>query len=210
MKFNFCSFGSQKPANLFLFANQPTPCSGESRPSGKCGALSSRPWDKRGEGGVVSKKFVSCLFRPFGPQFGLKIRGAGPTGPLPCICHCLIQLKQASLNSRTVGVFLCRLSLPYSFLLSQSQREEAKKFAEIKRKLRLEIQELRETVLQMMRENQEAPELERLDRHEYNLDVDQRQKLVLEGEEKIKQVWASNFVFKDRKILVICYHCLYL
>ncbi|KAM7447734.1 Cilia- and flagella-associated protein 43 [Porites harrisoni] len=72
--------------------------------------------------------------------------------------------------------------------VSESQREEAKKFAEIKRKLRLEIQELRETVLQMMRENQEAPELERLDRHEYNLDVDQRQKLVLEGEEKIKQV----------------------
>lgn len=152
---------------------------------------------------MVSKKFVSCLFRPFGPQFGLKIRGAGPTGPLPCICHCLIQLKQASLNSRTVGVFLCRLSLPYSFLLSQSQREEAKKFAEIKRKLRLEIQELRETVLQMMRENQEAPELERLDRHEYNLDVDQRQKLVLEGEEKIKQVWASNFKWQ-KQFLTLC------
>ena len=90
-------------------------------------------------------------------------------------------------------MFLCLLSSHRNFLFSQSQREEAKKFAEIKRKLRLEIQELRETVLQMMRENQEAPELERLDRHEYNLDVDQRQKLVLEGEEKIKQVWASNF-----------------
>ena len=28
-----------------------------------------------GEGGAVSKKM---FFRPFGPQFGLKIRGAGP------------------------------------------------------------------------------------------------------------------------------------
>lgn len=73
-------------------------------------------------------------------------------------------------------------------ILFQTQREEAKKFAEIKRKLRQEIQELRQTVLQMMNDNQQAPEIERLDRHEYNLDVDQRQKLVLEGEEKIKQV----------------------
>lgn len=73
-------------------------------------------------------------------------------------------------------------------ILFQTQREEAKKFAEIKRKLRQEIQELRHTVLQMMNDNQQAPEIERLDRHEYNLDVDQRQKLVLEGEEKIKQV----------------------
>lgn len=40
----------------------------------------------------------------------------------------------------------------------------------------------------MMNDNQQAPEIERLDRHEYNLDVEQRQKLALEGEEKIKQV----------------------
>ena len=41
----------------------------------------SRPLEK---GGAVSKK----CFRPFGPQFGLKIReeGAGP-GPLPWIRH---------------------------------------------------------------------------------------------------------------------------
>ena len=36
---------------------------------------SSRPWDKRRG---VSKNFL----RLFGPQFGLKIRGAGP-GPAP-------------------------------------------------------------------------------------------------------------------------------
>ena len=39
-----------------------------------------------------------------------------------------------------------------------------------------------------MGDNQQAPEIEKLDRYEYNLDVDQRQKLILEGEEKIKQV----------------------
>lgn len=72
--------------------------------------------------------------------------------------------------------------------VSETQREEAKKYADIKRKLRQEIQELRNTVLQMMSDNEQAPEIERLDRHEFNLDTDQRQKLVLEGEEKIKQV----------------------
>ena len=38
------------------------------------GARSSRPWDKGGGGGgLIWKKY----FRPFGPQFRLKIRGGG-------------------------------------------------------------------------------------------------------------------------------------
>ena len=41
------------------------------------GGQSSRPWDKGGGG--LQKDF----FRPFGPQFGLKIRGAGPPGTSP-------------------------------------------------------------------------------------------------------------------------------
>ena len=46
------------------------------------GERSSRPWDKGG--GVVAKNF----FPPFGPKFGLKIRGEpGSLGPLPCIRH---------------------------------------------------------------------------------------------------------------------------
>ena len=51
---------------------------------------SSRAWvyapeDKEGEGGSLQKS----LFRPFGPQFGLKIRGDPRfPGPLPWTCHC--------------------------------------------------------------------------------------------------------------------------
>ena len=58
--------------------------SGGSRPwdKGGGGRVSSRPWDKGG--GSVSKKF----FWPFGPQFGLKIRGGWPPGPLLWIHHC--------------------------------------------------------------------------------------------------------------------------
>ena len=55
----------------------------------------------------------------------------------------------------------------------------------------------------MMSDNQLAPEIERLDRHEYNLDVDQRQKLVLEGEEKIKQVCSVRFVYTKKRV-VLC------
>ena len=40
------------------------------------GARSSRPLDKEGGG---PKNF----FRPFGHQFGVEIRGAGPPGPSP-------------------------------------------------------------------------------------------------------------------------------
>ena len=46
------------------------------------GGWSSRPLDK--EGGAVSKK----IFRPFGPPFGLKIRGDPRSpGPLPWTWH---------------------------------------------------------------------------------------------------------------------------
>ena len=47
--------------------------------------VSSRPWDKRGGGGWLGlKKF----FWPFEPQFGLKIRGGWPPGPLLWIRYC--------------------------------------------------------------------------------------------------------------------------
>ena len=47
------------------------------------GRWSSRPWDK---GGPRPSQF---FFRPFGPHFGLKIRGeGGPPRPLPWIRHC--------------------------------------------------------------------------------------------------------------------------
>ena len=67
---------------------EPVHTSGGSRRSDKGGGdgggrgRSSRPWDKGGGGGagaVTPKKF----FRPFKPQFGLKIRGGGPPGPSP-------------------------------------------------------------------------------------------------------------------------------
>ena len=40
----------------------------------------------RGEGGGGLQK---TFFRPFGPHFGLRLRGDEPPGTLPWICHCL-------------------------------------------------------------------------------------------------------------------------
>ena len=90
------------------------------------------------------------------------------------------------MNALFVCLFVCLL---------QAQREEAKKFTEIKWKLRKDIMELRSTVLGMVETNNQAPDIEKLERHEFNLDVEHRQRLVLEGEEKIKQVSET----------VICY-----
>ena len=42
---------------------------------------SSRLWEKGGPS--LKKKF----FQPFGPQFGLKVRGAAPPGSFPWICY---------------------------------------------------------------------------------------------------------------------------
>ena len=49
-----------------------------SKPLDKKWGRSSKPWDKGG-GGRSQKN----LFRPFGPQFGLKISGGGSPGPSP-------------------------------------------------------------------------------------------------------------------------------
>ena len=47
----------------------------------------------RGEGGAIlrtlRRRFPKKIFRPFGLQFGLRIRGAGPPGALLWIRHCL-------------------------------------------------------------------------------------------------------------------------
>ena len=50
------------------------------------GRQSSRPLGKGGGGGGGGGN-QKTFFWPFGPQFGLKLRGGGPPGPLPWIRH---------------------------------------------------------------------------------------------------------------------------
>ena len=64
---------------------------------------------RKGRGGILPKK----SFQPFGPQFGLKIRGQGaggrPPGPLPQICHCATAL--------TLILHLYRITFTHTRLL---------------------------------------------------------------------------------------------
>ena len=57
---------------------------------------------RRGGGEKRRARSPKKLFRPFGPQFGLKIRGGGrPPGPLPWIRHWNMQSFEL-ISSETV------------------------------------------------------------------------------------------------------------
>ena len=77
------------------------------RVRGGGGDGSSTLWDK--EGAWSQKKF----FRPFGPHFGLRIRGGGGKegghGPLPWICHC----KWSSVYPNCYDKLLCQSVLKH-------------------------------------------------------------------------------------------------
>ena len=81
------------------------------------GLCSSRPSDKAGRG-LVSEIF----FRLFGPQFGLKVRGAG--GPLPRICHCvhcmciivMVNLRNVQISLRKIPV--CKICIQSKSVVS--------------------------------------------------------------------------------------------
>ena len=76
----FCSIKAIDRYSLNYFR---TIFSGESRPSDRAGG-GGHPDPEIRRGGAVSKN----IFRLFGPQFWLKIRGGGGThGPLPWIRH---------------------------------------------------------------------------------------------------------------------------
>ena len=76
--------------------------SGACRPSDKeggGGGASSRPWDKRGGRSQI------LIFRPFRPQFGLKIKeGPAPPGPFPWIPHCIVWRKLMLVTFGTITV----------------------------------------------------------------------------------------------------------
>ncbi|XP_072883182.1 cilia- and flagella-associated protein 43 isoform X1 [Hemitrygon akajei] len=63
--------------------------------------------------------------------------------------------------------------------------------AEIKAHLREGIQKLRQTIHLMMIENERVPENERMDQHEFNLNLKEQQRLHAEGEEKVAKVRES-------------------
>ncbi|XP_039590411.1 cilia- and flagella-associated protein 43 [Polypterus senegalus] len=76
--------------------------------------------------------------------------------------------------------------------LSQKEDEVMKKeslqFKDAKKNLRKGIKQLRKTIQQMMHENENLPELERLDQQEFNLDVEEQERLQAEGESEVSRI----------------------
>ncbi len=65
------------------------------------------------------------------------------------------------------------------------------KYKENKSKLRQDIASLRKQVLDMIDVNGRLPDIEKLDRHEFNMDLEERMKLLNVREEKLKEVMLN-------------------
>ncbi|KAI2657807.1 Cilia- and flagella-associated protein 43 [Labeo rohita] len=67
-------------------------------------------------------------------------------------------------------------------------QEETQQYAETKKNLRKNIKVLRDTIKAMMEENESLPDMEKLEHQEFNLDVEEQQRLQLEGEQEVTRV----------------------
>ncbi|XP_074532554.1 cilia- and flagella-associated protein 43 isoform X2 [Halichoeres trimaculatus] len=56
-------------------------------------------------------------------------------------------------------------------------KEENEQYSETKKNMRKTIKELRETIQEMIRDNETLPDIERLELHEFNLDVEEQRRL---------------------------------
>ena len=70
----------------------------------------------------------------------------------------------------------------------QARKTDDETYAEIKEQLRKEINELRGKVLSMIAENEQLPEIEQLERHNFILDTEEHQRLQAEEDQLIQQV----------------------
>ncbi|KYO40613.1 cilia- and flagella-associated protein 43 isoform A [Alligator mississippiensis] len=72
--------------------------------------------------------------------------------------------------------------------IQKAIEEETKKFADKKKELKKGIKSLRKTIQEMMHENEQVPEIEKLDQQEFNLDAEEQERLQLESEQEVARV----------------------
>ncbi|XP_077865529.1 LOW QUALITY PROTEIN: cilia- and flagella-associated protein 43-like [Saccoglossus kowalevskii] len=70
----------------------------------------------------------------------------------------------------------------------EALKEEDKQYSNEKRLLRTEVRDLRRTIQSMMKENEVLPDTEQLAHHEFNLDVEEQQRLQAEGDAEVEQI----------------------
>ncbi|XP_025973238.2 cilia- and flagella-associated protein 43 isoform X2 [Dromaius novaehollandiae] len=67
-------------------------------------------------------------------------------------------------------------------------REETQKFANQKKELKMGIKKLRKNIQRMMHENEQMPDIEKLEQQEFNLDIEEQERLQAEAEQEVARL----------------------
>ncbi|XP_053839965.1 cilia- and flagella-associated protein 43 [Vidua macroura] len=85
--------------------------------------------------------------------------------------------------------------------IQKVMREETQRFANQKEELQMGIKKLRETIQKMMHENDQVPDIEKLEHWEFNLDLEEQKQVQAEAEEDVARARRE----LEMKILSYCY-----
>ncbi|XP_032047114.1 cilia- and flagella-associated protein 43 [Aythya fuligula] len=72
--------------------------------------------------------------------------------------------------------------------IKKVMREETERFADQKKELQMGIKKLRKTVQKMLHENEQVPDIEKLEQQEFNLDTEEQKKAQAEAEQEVARV----------------------
>ncbi|KAJ1140683.1 hypothetical protein NDU88_007031 [Pleurodeles waltl] len=67
-------------------------------------------------------------------------------------------------------------------------KEERREFSDLKKALKNQIKELRNKIQSMMRENESLPDTEKLDQQEFNMDLEEQERLQAESQQEVARV----------------------
>nr|XP_013029968.2 cilia- and flagella-associated protein 43 isoform X2 [Anser cygnoides] len=67
-------------------------------------------------------------------------------------------------------------------------REETERFADQKKELQMGIKKLRKTIQKMLHENEQVPDIEKLEQQEFNLDTEEQERVQAEAEQEVARV----------------------
>ncbi|XP_040418844.1 cilia- and flagella-associated protein 43 isoform X2 [Cygnus olor] len=67
-------------------------------------------------------------------------------------------------------------------------REETERFADQKKELQKGIKKLRKTIQKMLHENEQVPDIEKLEQQEFNLDTEEQERVQAEAEQEVARV----------------------
>ncbi|KAM9188437.1 cilia- and flagella-associated protein 43 [Mergus octosetaceus] len=72
--------------------------------------------------------------------------------------------------------------------IKKVMREETKRFSDQKKELQMGIKKLRKTIQKMLHENEQVPDIEKLEQQEFNLDTEEQKRVQAEAEQEVARV----------------------